>query len=200
MSIEDNIGARFGRLVITGVGTAGYRTGNTKYPRKYECVCDCGKALESTIGRLRSGNTKSCGCITRTAGGLGNTPEYKVWKEMHRRCKSPNHKRFMLWGGRGVAVCPEWDDFSTFMSDMGGRPSNKHSIERRDNNGGYSKANCCWATPEEQANNKSSNRLLTFNGKTQSMALWCRELRLNYNTVRSRVYILGWSTSAALTT
>lgn len=134
----------------------------------------------------------------RTQGGLSHTPEYKVWAEMVRRCSNPNHKRYGEWGGRGIKVCDDWLDFVSFLRDMGNRPGVGYSIERRDNDEGYNKENCYWATAEDQNNNTKRNRMMTLNGVTQSMSKWAKALGLNYNTVRSRVYILGWSDVDAL--
>ncbi len=134
----------------------------------------------------------------RIRKGLSNTPEYKVWKEMIRRCTNHNHKRYAEWGGRGIGVCERWEVFSNFITDMGLRPTKGMSIERRDNNKGYNPENCYWATALEQNNNTKSNRLMSFMGMTNTLAVWARVLGLNYNTVRSRVYILGWSDHQAL--
>lgn len=201
MGVESNVGRQFNHVTIVGVGKSGRRDINgRKIPRKYECVCKCGRVMLLALSALTGGNTKSCGCVQRTANGLSRMPEYKVWKEMLRRCSDPAHARYHEWGGRGITVCPEWQSFDTFLTEMGNRPGSGYSIERRDNNAGYSKANCYWASAIEQNNNKSSNRMLTFNGRTQTMMQWCRELDLSYYTVRSRVYILGWPDEKALST
>lgn len=134
----------------------------------------------------------------RTCNGLSHTPEYKVWKEMIRRCTDTNHKRYAEWGGRGIVVCERWMVFSNFIDDIGLRPDKGMSIERRNNDKGYNPENCHWATAVEQNNNTKANRLMTFMGVTKTMAIWARSLGLNYNTIRSRVYILGWSDHLAL--
>lgn len=199
VDVSSHVGEKYGRLTVVGPGIPGHRNPRgRKVPRQYECRCECGKEVLVPIHRLRSGNTKSCGCITKTLNGLSYKPEYKVWVEMHRRCSSPSHKRYSEWGGRGIKVCPEWASFETFLKDMGSRPSSKHSIERADNELGYSKSNCYWATPDDQNNNKSNNRYLTLNGVTKSMALWCKELGVPYSRVRSRVYLQGMSDEDAL--
>lgn len=95
---------------------------------------------------------------------------------------------------------PRWNDFVNFYADMGPRPSDKHSIERKDNDEGYCKSNCVWDTQTAQMSNTSRTVFLEFNGRTQSIVQWCRELNLSYNTVRARLNQLGWTTEKALGT
>jgi len=200
VGVARNIGKSFAKLTIVGTGHTGKKVGSVKVARRYECLCECGSIAYVTIGSLQSGNTKSCGCLLYSAGGLGDTAEYKVWKEMLRRCENPNHRRYSEWGGRGNTVCPERQNFDVFIGDMGLRPSDKHSIERLDNDAGYCRENCVWATRKQQANNQSSNRLLTLNGRTQTMTMWAEELGVNYCTLRSRKNNLGWTDEKALMT
>lgn len=199
-AIAQRIGSEFGKLTIVGIGRAGRTVDGVKVLRHYECKCTCGATTFVPWHALKSGNTKSCGCINRTADGRGDWPEYKVWREMLRRCENPTHKRFHEWGGRGISVCDRWHDFDLFLEDMGFRPSAAHSIERVDNDEGYAPNNCVWATRKQQANNQSSNKLMTLGGKVQSMAKWADELNLPYSTIRSRKNNLGWTDEKALTT
>lgn len=132
--------------------------------------------------------------------GMRNTPTYVSWVLIINRTSNPNNPRFADYGGRGITMCERWrHSFQNFFGDMGKRPDGT-SIERRDNNRGYEPSNCYWATKDEQANNRRNNHLLTLNGKTQTMAMWAKELQISYTVLRSRVNRYGWSDEKALTT
>lgn len=92
-------------------------------------------------------------------------PLYSVWQGMRRRCLTPSFRQWADYGGRGITICPEWDDFHQFVADMGPRPSPKHSLDREDNDKGYSPANCRWATKKEQQRNQRRTRMVTIEGK-----------------------------------
>lgn len=174
--------------------------------RRILCRCSCGEVKEFPYANLISGNTKSCGCYRRqrtaeknTTHGLHSVPEYSIWKQMRQRCSNPNNDRFQDYGGRGVTVCERWHSFENFLLDMGSRPSVEHSIERRENESGYCPENCYWGTRIEQGNNKRNNHLVTFDGKTLTLAEWSRKVGLRGLTIMRRLEA-GWSTEKALTT
>ncbi len=125
--------------------------------------------------------------------------EYRAWRNMRQRCNNKNVPNYYRYGGRGITVCQQWDTFETFLEDMGLRPSAKHSIDRRDNNGNYEPSNCYWATREQQENNKESTILLTHNGRTLSLAQWAKELGMSYDHIRSR-YRYGWDIASIIKT
>jgi len=118
-------------------------------------------------------------------------PEYDVWASLRDRCRNPRNRGYVNYGGRGIFVDPRWNDFMTFYNDMGPRPANKESIERRDNNGPYSPENCYWATRQEQNKNQRPRRayfqrprsLITINGRTRGVSQWSRELGLSRRTI-----------------
>lgn len=127
----------------------------------------------------------------RATHGMWKSREYQIWRQMRDRCNNPNSRRYKNYGGRGITVCKRWDSFERFYEDMGPAPSLLHTIERINNDGKYTPANCRWATPQEQANNRRTNKLITYRGKTQTIAQWARELGLPYHWIKYRLSI-GW--------
>ena len=120
---------------------------------------------------------------------------------MKRRCFNPNNERYKDYGGRGITMCEQWkNDFLKFMADMGERPSKKHSIDRIDNDKGYCKQNCRWATTKEQNNNMRSNRLITYNNETHNMSEWAEILGLKYHTLTARIYSNNYDIEKSFTT
>lgn len=116
-----------------------------------------------------------------------------------QRCKNPKVKNWHDYGGRGITVCDRWLKFENFLDDMGFRPSDGHSLERRDNNAGYSKENCYWATRLEQAKNKRNNRWIEILGKRQHLAEWAREYNVDHTLIIQRIN-RGWTEHDAITT
>lgn len=172
------------------------------------CRCECGTERTTRATRLRSGTSKSCGCLRadlKTTHGMTATAvrkesrEYWVWNMVVQRCTNPKVKNWMDYGGRGITVCAEWLKFEAFYADMGPRPSNKHSIERTNNELGYNKDNCAWVTRDVQAKNKRNNRMLTAFGKTQHLAAWARDIGAHHTTILARLK-LGWTVESAVST
>lgn len=202
--IYDLTGQRFGKLtVIQRHGT--YHSPGGAKQSTWLCLCDCGNTNITTTGRLRGGYTKSCGCLKNecTPGqthGLSKTPEHKAWTHMRARCNNPNNNRFKNYGARGIKVCHRWlNSFEAFYSDMGPRPSKKHSLDRIDNDGDYTPDNCRWATNRQQVNNMTRNVMIEYGGTTKTMSQWARHFGFKPSTLGARLR-KGWPIEKALTT
>jgi hypothetical protein len=177
---------------------------NGKRQGLYRCIC--GKEKELRIYMVEQGLIRSCGCLQRETAssifsthGMSKTSVYKIWKSIIQRTTNPKCVSYKNYGGRGIGIEDSWLEFNSFYSDMGDRPTKKHSIERLDNNKGYSKSNCVWATSIQQANNKRNNRLLILNGRTQNVQQWAIELGISAKVLRKRLS-LKWSDEKTLTT
>ena len=163
----DISGLRFGRLVVR-CRTKGHSNDSSVF---WLCVCDCGVEKAVSGSRLRSGDTKSCGCLRleklrRLAPmasfkhGLSYSREYRVWAVAKDRCGNAKNFNYKDYGGRGIKMCASWrNSFESFYEDMGPCPPGL-TLERKDNNKGYVIGNCKWATRKEQANNRRNSRLL----------------------------------------
>ena len=112
---------------------------------------------------------------------------YQCWKDMKQRCNNPNCRRYYTHGARGIKVCKEWEkSYETFLKDMGEKPDG-YTIERIDNNKGYSKDNCKWATPKEQAKNRRTNINITFNGETHNISEWAIIIGISPSSLKKRL-------------
>lgn len=212
------VGTRFNKLQV--ISEPFVWSARLYRPICYTCLCDCGNHTDVLVMRLRSGRTTSCGCAQlaqRAANGHrtisqaqaknvkhgylkgGRRPEYRVWQGILERCLKSKHKSYKDYGGRGIKVCQRWLKFENFIADMGDRPSGRHSIERRDNNGDYEPSNCYWAEKWQQERNSRGNHNITFNGKTQCLTDWAHELGIKQRTLITRLH-RGWSVERAFKT
>ena len=173
----DLIGRRFAKLVVLKEHP---ERGNGHV--QWECICDCGtKSIVQGV-HLVSGHTQTCGCsrmkhlqTVNVTHGMSKTGLYHIWSSMKSRCYYKKNVSFYRYGRRGISVCREWEKFENFYEwaiNNGYKPG--LSIDRIDNNGNYEPSNCKWSTIIEQANNMSSNKKMEHNGKTKTIAEWCR--------------------------
>jgi len=192
-------GKKFNRLTVN------YRNGSKITPNGTKralwfCTCDCGKTINVESQSIRTGNTKSCGCLEKelnikrsTTHNMRSTPEYDIWASAKQRVSNPNNKGFKNYGGRGIRMSKLWfNSFSEFIKDMGKRPSVNYTIERIDNNGNYCKENCKWATRKVQGNNTRHCKYIEYDGEIKTLTQWCEYLNLPYHTIKRRLY-RGWS-------
>ena len=198
---EDITGQRFGRLIAVRL------SGKDKHGAAiWSCICDCGSSTDVVKYALKRGTTKSCGCLAReeasrrgTRHGLSKCRVHSIWDGMLSRCLNQKAHGYERYGGRGITVCDRWLDFEEFFADMG-HPMPNQTLDRIDNDKGYCKENCRWATRHEQNNNTKANRFLTAFGQTKTIAEWARDQGIKYQTLYRRLTWCGWSVEDALLT
>lgn len=192
------------RVGILTVGDKSEKKGKRGEPM-FHCVCDCGKERTVEGYRLKRKDVTSCGCMRTTnrrnatkKHGMKGTPEYAAWNGLKDRCCNPNCPSYPHYGGRGITVCDEWtNSFEAFYEHVGPRPEG-FTLDRKDVNGNYEPGNVFWVDQEQQCNNRTNARSLTFNGKTQTIAQWSREVGIGYTTIHRRL-LYGWPVELALT-
>lgn len=177
------------------------------------CLCDCGRKVKVVGYNLRSGKTKSCGCLQKETASLACQKNkiihghckmgevshiYRVWTNMLTRCNNPKSKDYKYYGDKGVKVCLRWYKFENFLKDMGESPLGSQ-IDRIDNDGHYDEKNCRWATKQQQMRNTSRNHLVKYDGKKLCLAEWGVRTGLPASAIR-KCLERGWSVKASLTT
>lgn len=144
------------------------------------CKCDCGNVTEASTGKLKFGAKKSCGCLSieiSTKHSMAGTRPYSIWQGMKTRCSNENAINYGNYGGRGISYDPKWEVFDGFWEDMQEGYSDELSLERINNDTGYNKNNCHWATINEQCSNRRVNVYLTYDGKTKTLSEWAKILK-----------------------
>lgn len=188
------VGRVFGRLTVVSRHSSG--------PTRWTCKCECGAVTHPRQESLRSGHTTSCGCSRGlTTHGMTGHELYRTWARMKSRCLCPTDGDFHRYGARGISVCARWvESFASFVTDMGPRPSTRHSLDRIDNSGNYEPSNCRWATATEQSRNRRSTRLISYAGKTLSVTEWEEQMGLPIRTISNRINKHGWGHERAIVT
>lgn len=167
-------GDRFGRLTIVEPYSEKY---GSKW--KHTVLCECGTRKIVRGSSLSKGHSNSCGCLQReisTRHGMYGSPEYVSWCAMMTRTTNEKQENYKNYGARGISVCDEWKEFESFFRDMGEKPSTSHSIERVDNDKGYSKENCTWADRSTQ----NQNQRLRRDNKTGHKGVYYRASNRKY--------------------
>lgn len=185
------IGDKIGRLTILDIEKRKIKEQTRIY---CYCLCECGNYISVRMDALGCGYGKirSCKCYRNemshtihTTHNQTDSPEYNTWISMRQRCLNPKVPNYDLYGGRGIKICDRWvNSFENFLSDMGYKPSQRHSIDRIDVNGNYEPSNCKWSTDEEQQNNKRNSVKISIDGVLYSI----KELSQKYNIKESRIW------------
>lgn len=184
------VGQKFGKLLVVEK-TNEKAKNNGEY--KYKCVCDCGKEILVRGSHLKQGNSTSCGCSRLRKKIKENHRLYIIYSGMKARCKNIKNNAYKNYGGRGIKICNEWDtDFNAFVKwALENGYQNNLTLDRINNNGNYEPSNCRWSTKIEQANNMRTNRPITYNNETKTIAQWARILKRSPQSLRYRIYHWG---------
>ena len=192
-------GQRFGKLVALAPASR-----NKHNQLRWSCICDCGNTTIAVKGELRSGHTKSCGCLQievfSTRHGLNGSPIQKVMEGMVQRCYNPKYTKYHNYGGRGITICDEWrkdlNAFALWAKSTGYRKGLQ--IDRINNDGNYCPENCRWVTNKENQRNKRTNHPITFRGETKTIIEWSEISGLPKQTIYERI-LRGWNEEETLT-
>ena len=193
MAFEDLTGKKYEKLTVLAYHGLHVTPGGTAR-HLWKCRCDCGAIKIVQGASLKNGSTKSCGCWKYSKIREHNTKHggvhdrlYGIWKNMKRRCNSPNDKRYALYGGRGISVCAEWSEYENFKKWAYENGYNETAefgsctLDRIDNNGNYEPSNCRWTDRTTQANNTSRNRYVEFEGRKLTIAEFARVMNISKN-------------------
>ena len=202
MPLKDLTGKQFGRWTVICRDGKEYKNGS-----KWICRCSCGTVKSVFSQHLTRGVSQSCGCLaaeknseTLKTHGMTNTRLFHIWQLMRERCYNSSHPAYNRYGGRGICVCKEWENFQPFYNwAMINGYAEDLTIDRIDNNGNYEPDNCRWVNLFVQANNKCNNRYFPYNGELHTLPEWSRLYGISFPALRSRVIYHGWTMERALT-
>lgn len=187
-------GSRFGKWVV--LSYAGPSPNKAK-SAMWSCICDCGTESIVFGFALRNGSSTSCGCSVsernraykakQNIAGQSRHRLYNTWGHMRDRCLNPSSDSWHNYGGRGIKICPEWESplaFIEWAQSAGYRPG--LTLDRIDNDLGYSSDNCRWATAKEQHENKRTNLLIKIDGEVKCFKSWADHFGVNHSTAKAR--------------
>lgn len=188
--VTPTCGSRYGRLTYLGDAEPAGK-GNAHARRRWRVQCDCGTEFVTNARCVLRGQSQSCGCLRRDrqverlqTHGLSRTPEYRAWIDMKQRCYYAGFAQRQHYADRGIVVCDRWkNSFENFLSDVGTRPSPKHSLDRINNDGIYEPTNCRWATKFVQQTNRRVVRLHQYDGEMISASELSRRTNIPYRTL-----------------
>jgi hypothetical protein len=199
----DLTGKQYHRLTVVDLN----QERSSKKRKLWNCICECGTKKVVDGENLKAGKTLSCGCWAKEIHPLIQEKRRKftieerafrhIWQLMMRRCFNEKDAVYHHYGGRGISVCKEWQNYENFKRDMWPRPAGL-SLERIDNNGNYELSNCKWASQLEQVNNRRSNKLMELDGEVKTVAEWSKIYNIQAAIVYQRL-IRKWTLKDALT-
>ena len=200
-NFKDETGNVYGKLTVISLDHVNGKA-------YWLCECECGRQKAISGDKLRSGNTKSCGCYQkqfRESGsghkthGMTRSRLYTEWSNMRSRCNNPKNIMYKNYGGRGICCCNEWKHFDTFMHwALKSGYTDELTLERINVSGDYCPDNCCWIPKEKQYLNRTDSHFITAFGKTQTIKEWADETGLKYDTIHARIKYYGWDAEKAL--
>lgn len=170
--------------------------------RMFRCRCECGNEKDVQLSCLRNGHSTSCGCEQKKRASEANYkhglsdkhPLYGTWKNMKKRCNNPNATEYKIYGGKGITVCDEWENFEPFYNWAINNGWKEHlTIDRIDVNGNYCPENCRWVSMKIQENNTTTNHYIEYNDKVYTLSTLSDFLNIPYNVVRYRISTCSWT-------
>lgn len=200
-ALIDITGNKYGKLTVIRRAESA-----PKGITRWECKCDCGNVVIVRGGNLKNGAVKSCGCListnnkNRSTHGMSGSRLYQDWANIKSRCYNPKNPAYKRYGARGITMCCDWynsfDAFAKWALSNGYKDN--LTIERIDNDKGYSPDNCKWISKGEQAGNRGSNISISFNGETHNLSEWCKIYQKNYQLVYNRIHKYKWTFERAI--
>ena len=208
---KDLTNQKFGRLLVIKY----YKTAKDGHSI-WKCQCDCGNIVNVYSNSLKTGNTRSCGCLNKEIKqkrrgkkcnfykhGKGNTRLFNIFQGIKKRCLNITDTHYNLYGERGIKICDEWlDKENGFMNFYNWAIENGYkdnlTIDRINVNGNYEPSNCRWVTIKEQANNRRNNHYITYNNETHTISEWSNITGIKSSTIAKRINKYKWTIEKAL--